>query len=91
MIVFSALLAVSVRRNGFRFLFQGSATPECLESADADNNGRIELTDGVNLLQFLFRNGRPPAPPGPPEELCGPDTDPVGSEADLGCANYTRC
>ncbi len=29
---------------------------------DADSNGRIELTDGIRILEFLFVAGPPPTP-----------------------------
>jgi VWA domain-containing protein len=34
----------------------------CLEAADVDDNGRIEITDAVALLQYLFVNGPQPWP-----------------------------
>ena len=29
------------------FLFLGGSTPGCLDAADADNNGVVQLTDGI--------------------------------------------
>jgi VCBS repeat protein len=63
----------------------------CLESADATNDGRIDISDVVTILYFLFLSGPPLAPPGPPSASCGPDPDPPGSPADLGCRSYGPC
>jgi hypothetical protein len=34
----------------------------CLEAADVDNNGTIEITDAVDLLQYLYLGSPPPWP-----------------------------
>jgi hypothetical protein len=70
----------------------GGGQLACLESADADNDGRIDTTDAVLLLGYLFRSGAPPASPGPPGAApCGPDPDAPGSPGDLGCGSYAGC
>jgi hypothetical protein len=56
----------------------------CAESADADGNGRLELTDAVYILGYLFLGRLPPPPPFP---ICGPD--PSGSG--LECLAYLSC
>jgi len=71
----------------FAFLFLGDDAPSCSESADADNDGIINLTDGILVLNFLFLGGPPPAPP----LDCGVDTDPIDSPRDLGCESYPGC
>ena len=59
----------------------------CLEAADANNDGAIDLSDAVHLLRSLFLDLGPlPAP-----EACGEDPDPRGSAADLGCREYDPC
>ena len=68
------------------FLFLGGRAPSCSEAGDADDNGRLELTDAIVVLNFLFLGGAPPPPPGPTR--CG--TDPPGSR-DLGCESYGAC
>jgi len=40
-----------------RYLFQGSGQISCLDSADADDDGKVRLTDAIYLLNGLFRNG----------------------------------
>ncbi len=58
----------------FLFLFQGEATPGCLDAADVDDSGQIQLTDGVRVFLFLFAGGAAPAAPFPE---CGIDPTPV--------------
>lgn len=50
-------------------LFAGGDEPECLDAADADDNGQLQLTDAVYLLLWLFGSGD--APPAP--QVCGAD------------------
>ncbi|MBI4603551.1 MAG: FG-GAP repeat protein, partial [Planctomycetes bacterium] len=66
------------------YLFLGAATPACLDAADADDSGSLELTDAVRILGYLFLGGEAPPAPGPLE--CGPDP----TQDDLGCATSTR-
>ncbi len=57
------------------YLFSGDAEePPCLDAADADDNGALQLTDAIFLLQGLFGTGD--APPAPQE--CG--VDPTADE-----------
>jgi hypothetical protein len=74
-----------------RHLFQGERAPACLEAADTNNDARLEITDAIATLDFLFRGSPPPAPPGPPPEPCGLDTDASGSPGDIGCGAYEGC
>jgi len=69
-------------------LFQGGPAPSCQEAADADDNGRLDLTDAIYLLEFLFRAGVPPPPPGPPGDDCPQE---YGSAPFLGCDRYNGC
>jgi hypothetical protein len=42
------------------YLFQGSASPTCLDAGDVQKDGRIDLADAVGILLYLFQGG--PAP-----------------------------
>ena len=48
---------------------------ECEDAADADDNGAIELTDGIVVLDYLFRGAQPPPAPGPVIEGNDPTDD----------------
>ena len=58
-----------------------------------NNDARVNLTDGIYLLSWLFGEGEALAPPGPPGEGsgCGSDPDVPGGPGDLGCAEYSGC
>jgi len=56
------------------------------DAADADNNGAIQLTDGIFILNFLFLGGE--APPAPGLD-CGEDTD--DPDDALGCETFDSC
>lgn len=43
-----------------RYLFQGGEHPKNLDTADTDNNERVDLNDAKVLLNFLFLEGAPP-------------------------------
>ena len=75
----------------FTFLFLGTSRPSCQEAADADNDNRIAITDGIFTLDYLFLGGDSPPEPGSPLTPCGVDPDPLGSSGDLGCESYSRC
>ncbi len=38
---------------------------KCLDAADADDDGRLIITDPIFLLSWLFQAGSPPPPPTP--------------------------
>ncbi len=61
------------------FLFLGAAEPGCMDGADVDDSGIVEITDPIFLLAALFLGGPPPPPPG---LVCGSDDTPD----ELGCA-----
>ncbi len=46
------------------FLFRGEAV-ECEDAADFDDDGEVTVTDAIAELDFLFREGPPPAAPYP--------------------------
>lgn len=62
-----------------RYLFVGTSAPPCLDAADSDNNGTVNIADAIILLSWGFFGGAPPADPGP--TTCG--VDPEGG--DIGC------
>ena len=41
-------------------------------AADADDNGNVDLSDAIRILNFLFLGGPEPPVPGP--AACGPDS-----------------
>ena len=55
-------------------------------TADADDNGTVQLTDAVRILNVLFLGTGVIPPPGPPAEPCGSD-----SGGELGCQTYNGC
>ena len=65
------------------YLFLGGSVPGCLDAADTDDTGRLDLSDAVYLLNFLFLGGATPPEPGD----CGLDpTDDGLSCAEPACA-----
>src|SRR5688572_28754495 len=56
----------------------------CLDAADADDGGAVELTDGILLLSAIYRGGPGPAAPFPG---CGAD----GTADSLACAGSFVC
>ncbi len=53
----------------------------CRDAADVDDDESLNISDAILLLEYIFRDGTPPAPPFP--EL-GPDSE--GEDA-LGCSS----
>ena len=51
------------------FIFRDTVALPCMNAADVDDNGFIQLTDGVRILNFLFRNGVEPMAPFPAAEI----------------------
>jgi len=66
------------------FLFLSSKAPTCYDAADADDNGRLELTDAIYALTYLFLGG--PSPP-EPFTACGKDV----TESELDCDGFAAC
>jgi hypothetical protein len=62
------------------YLFQGSRAPGCLETADSDDNGKVDISDAIRLLGWLFLGGEPLPAPGAQE--CGRDPTP---------SNFAEC
>jgi len=65
-------------------LFAGK-TATCLDSLDANDDGAVNLSDPLYLLNHLFRQG--PAPPPPGLSACGMDPTPDA----LGCLATGPC
>jgi len=45
------------------WLFASGAPLPCLDAADADDSGAIDIADPIRVLSFLFEGGAPPPPP----------------------------
>lgn len=66
-------------------VFQDASRLDCLDAADVDDDGFVEITDAVYLLRNLFSVG--PPPPAPYQE-CGEDPtddDGIGCDTKLDC------
>ena len=59
------------------YLFRGGEPPPCRDAADANDDGRINLTDPVAILQVLFRGES-----ALPEPFTAPGEDPTPDELD---------
>lgn len=70
--------------NILRFLFLGDFALSCLDSADVDDSGEIDVSDAIRLFIFLFLSGPAPAGPFP---TCGIDA----TADDLDCDGYPLC
>ena len=68
----------------FGFLFLGAEAPDCLDAADANDSGDLDITDGVYLLLFLYRGGYQIPAPYP---NCGFD----GTDDGLDCGSFVPC
>jgi hypothetical protein len=66
-------------------LFLGGPAPKCLDSADVDNNGSVNLTDIIYELNYIFMGTQ--RPPDPFKPFCGLETD---TDA-LDCDRYLPC
>ena len=65
------------------YLFLSGPTPPCLDAADTDDSGTLNLSDGVRVFAVLFLEEGSFAMPFP---TCGEDLTP-----DLLSCNATRC
>jgi hypothetical protein len=65
-------------------LFLSGESLTCLDSADSDDSGELDLTDAIYLLDYLFLGGSPPRAP---FSECGRD----GPGDLLGCESFAAC
>jgi hypothetical protein len=66
-----------------RFLFEGGSPPECLNAADANDDGRLQLSDAISIF-LAHADGRPIPSPFP-----NPGSDPTPNEdAFVDCDDY---
>ncbi len=56
------------------YLFLGTLALACLDAADADDSGLVDLGDSLKVLFFVFEGDRPPPAPFPE-----PGPDPGGA------------
>ena len=66
------------------WLFVGGPAPACPKSADADDSGRVDISDAIFSLGCKFLGDSCP-PSHFPE--CGPDL----TADDLDCASFSVC
>ncbi len=66
------------------FLFVGGPEPMCLDAADAEDSGGLNVGDAIYLLSCFFARGEPPRPP-----FSGCGLDPTGDS--LSCRRFTPC
>lgn len=66
------------------YLFRAGPPPSCRKTADANDDGRLNVTDPITVLLHLFA-GAGPLPS--PFDACGPDA----TEDLLGCERYSPC
>ena len=65
------------------YVFQKEASPGCLKAADANDDGRVNLVDAIDILSTLFQRGDRIREP----RDCGVDvTDDV-----LRCETHAAC
>jgi hypothetical protein len=73
------------------YVLSGADAPACLAAADANGDRLVDLSDGIFVLNFLFREGAPPPSPGPPTAECGIEPAAAISRDPLGCERYEGC
>ena len=72
---------------------QQSFDPPCLDACDCNDDGRLDLADVNCILNYLFRFGQFPPPPGPGLDEAGNPTAPGPDPTEdlLDCAGGTDC
>jgi hypothetical protein len=68
----------------FSYLFRGEVELSCLDAADSNDDGQLNIADPIYDLLFLYFSGSPPASPYPDCEV-----DPTIDELD--CQEYQGC
>ena len=66
------------------YLFSSGDEPLCDDACDSNDDGNLDIGDGISMLGSLFNGDAPPAPPGPTD--CGVDP----TEDALGCAQNSE-
>src|SRR5262245_5298897 len=66
------------------YLFRGHAAPPCLDAADTDDNGKLQLTDSIEVFRFFVLGTATDRPKAPYPESGG---DPTTSD-ELDCSFY---
>ena len=56
-------MMVALRTFLLGFLFRGGEEVDCPDACDSDDDGRLNLSDAVVTLVFLFRGGATLPPP----------------------------
>jgi hypothetical protein len=67
-------------------LFLGITCPTCLDAADADDSGIVDIVDPLRTAFYLFGLGDPPPAPGP--TACGTEETFFDS---VDCGEYAAC
>ncbi len=62
-------------------VFLGGRKLPCEDAADVNDNGRVDLSDAVAILNHLFRSGPPPAAPYPAPGIDSALEDELGCES----------
>jgi hypothetical protein len=75
----------------FAYCLTGGVTPNCLNAADANGDSRMDISDGIFLINYLFRQGPPPPSPGSWPTPCGTSTRLEARGFALGCEAYDTC
>ena len=72
------------------YLLRPGPAPSCLDAADADDNGALEINDPIRTLSFLFLGYCMPPWPGPEE---GPSECAADSTEDslADCSDQPSC
>ena len=77
------------------FLFKDGAASPCMDAADANDNGMVELSDAQFMIVYLFPNadlGMDSMPPSTPFPECGTDPSDEEGEGDgLDCGSSSDC
>lgn len=62
------------------YLVFAGPQPACLDAADSDDNGRVNISDGLAVLFSLFRGSGPLPLPGPEVAWFDPTQDLLSCE-----------
>ncbi|MCA8962980.1 MAG: hypothetical protein KDC38_20800, partial [Planctomycetes bacterium] len=64
-------------------LFIGGVAPSCVDAADSNDDGAVDVADAIHLLGYLFSGTA--APPAPGATTCGVDPSADALGCDQGC------